>query len=177
MRRNGCKRQVARTGDPPESTKERREEGGWKSASFRERQSREPGLSLAGEAGEHHRHVIAHVLVSRAGDHHTVAMHFPWLARRLQGQSHFGPGRKRSRTPKFDTVLVDNHRTGGQRQTRLPRFDRDMVQRPNFNFSRAHTAWIYYHLSKKGQFDFDKINDLEAVDEVGRVVLNAPLCC
>ena len=50
------------------------------------------GLRLFGEAGEDHGDVISGVLVSGAGNDDSVAVQFARALRRLQGESHFGPG-------------------------------------------------------------------------------------
>src|SRR5262249_27129701 len=63
-------------------------------------------LGVFGQAGENHRNVKARVLAAGAGNNHAVAVNSPVVTGRLQSQSHFRPGRKRSSAAKFYAVLM-----------------------------------------------------------------------
>ena len=107
------------------------------------RDGMQTGFRLFGHSSENHRDVVARVLVTRARDHDTVAIDFPIVARRLQGQCHFCPRRKCRGTAKFNTVFVDDYRPWRKNQTRLARFYGDvLLERSGFNFSGTHTSWI-----------------------------------
>ena len=87
----------------------------------------EPRLRISGQARENHRDVVAGVFVAGAGDDDAGTIQLAAVARRLQGNGHFGPFMERRRAAKFDAVFVDDHVVGGQFQPGLPVFDCDLL--------------------------------------------------
>jgi len=96
-------------------------------------------LRVLGKAGEHHRDVVARMLVAATGDHYACAMNRPAPQGRLQRHGHLGPCGERRRAAKLDPILVDNEAIGGEGQPCLPRLDGNLVNGARMiNLSRAH---------------------------------------
>ena len=56
--------------------------------------------------------MVTDVLVSSAGNDDSRAINAARVARGLQANCHFSPGRERGRTAKFDAILVEDHGIG-----------------------------------------------------------------
>ena len=56
--------------------------------------------------------MITRMLIPGAGNDDPGAVDFAVATRRLQGESHFCPGRKGGGTAKFYAFLVEDHRIG-----------------------------------------------------------------
>ena len=72
----------------------------------------EMGLGLFGQAGEHHRDIVAAVFVAGAGDDDAGAMQLFAVAGGLERNRHLRPFLERRRTAEFDSVLMDDHGIG-----------------------------------------------------------------